>query len=462
MSSLNTAAVPGKEKIGLVEKLAYGGGDLGCNLILVLVGSYAAFFYTDALGLSAGIIGSIMLASRIFDGISDIFMGFIMDKTKSRHGKARPWILWLALPIAVATVLIFLVPNTGDLGKYIYIAITYNLVSTFLYTAINIPYGALTALMSRDQDQRLVINIFRMMMASIGGLAISALTLPFVNALGGSGLQRSWVIASMVYGFLAMALLFFCFGKTKERVKVEPTKNRGEKVSFVRSLRLMLKNDCWVLMALLWIIMSLGLTISMSMGTYYAKYVLLDENIGGYLAALSTLPALLLMPLVAPVVRKTGKRNIAILGCTISLAGQLLMLLNPAHVGWLMFCSFFRGIGYGPIAGTIFALIADTIEYGQWKTGIRIEGMLYSSTTFGAKVASGLGGAIAMGVIGAAGYHGLAAVQTSAALAAIKGMYLYAAIPSLALSPLLLLFYRLDKIYPQVMADLKAREEDHR
>ena len=132
------------EKISLFEKIAYGGGDLASNFILVLSSTFVTFFYTDALGLNAAIIGMIMMVSRFLDGTTDIIMGFIVDKTKSKYGKARPWLLWLSIPISISLILMFMVPNTGDLGKYIYVAITYNLVTTILYTAINIPYGALT------------------------------------------------------------------------------------------------------------------------------------------------------------------------------------------------------------------------------------------------------------------------------------------------------------------------------
>lgn len=119
------------ETITIGEKIAYGGGDLASNLILVLTSTFVTFFYTDALGLNAGIIGTIMLLSRVFDGFTDIFMGFVMDQVKSKHGKTRCWLLWLAIPIALSTVLVFLVPNIGATGQYIFVAITYNLVTTF-------------------------------------------------------------------------------------------------------------------------------------------------------------------------------------------------------------------------------------------------------------------------------------------------------------------------------------------
>lgn len=445
------------QRIGLFEKIAYGGGDMASNLVLVLTGTYVTFFYTDALGLNAAIIGSIMMFSRLADGFTDILMGFVMDKTKSKHGKARPWLLWLGGPIGIATVLVFLVPEWGDVGKYIFVAITYNIVTTLLYTMINIPYGALTSLMSRDQDQRMIINIFRMFMAQMGSLIINALTLPFVNAVGGSKDRMSWIIVSIVYGALAALLFYLCFAKTKERVSVSA--NQKEKISFGRSLKLCLKNNYWLLLVAIWISMAVGMSMGMGVGTYYAKYVLGDENMMGFLGALGILPVLIFMPITAVLNRKFGKRNVALLGSIISVIGQAMMLLNPVSVPWLMACSIIKGIGSACFSGTMFAMIADTIEYGQWKTGTRVEGMLYSSTTFGAKVGSGVGSAVALAIIGMAGYNGLLDVQAPTAVEAIKTLYLVVPIPFMLLIPILYGFYKLDKIYPSMMKELESREQ---
>lgn len=455
------AAVNGQknfvEKISTFEKIAYGGGDLASNFVLVLTGTFVTFFYTDALGLNAAIVGAIMMFSRLADGFTDIIMGYIMDKTHSKHGKARAWLLWLSIPIGIATILVFLVPNIGVTGKYIYIAITYNLVTTFLYTMINIPYGALTSLMSRDQDQRMIINIFRMFMAQAGSLIINACTLPLVNAMGGSTNQRSWIIVSILYGVVAAALFLLCFAKTKERVRVQAEKNN--ELGFLTSFKLIVKNNYWLLLVGIWVSMVLGMSMSGSVGTYYAKYILGNENIAGFLGALGIVPVLIIMPLTAPLNRKFGKRNVALYGSFVSIAGQLLMLLNPTSAAWLMFCAVIKGIGSATLSGTMFAMIADTIEYGHWKTGTRVEGMLYSSTTFGAKVGAGVGGAVALAVIGAAGYDGLAAVQAPAALEAIKVLYLIVPIPFVIIIPILYACYKLDKIYPKVMEELNQREQ---
>lgn len=414
------------EKITVGEKIAYGGGDLASNLILVLTSTFVTFFYTDALGLNAGIIGTIMLFSRVFDGVSDMLMGFVMDQVKSKRGKARCWLYWLAIPIALATVLVFLVPNIGDTGKYIFVIITYNLVTTFLYTMINIPYGALTSLMTRDQNQRTVINIFRMFMAQVGSLIINAFTLPLINAVGGSTEQKSWIIVSVMYGILAAALFFICYAKTEERVTI--SSEQEEKISFGESFKLIMKNNYWLLIVGVWVFTALSMGIGMSVGTYYAKYVLGNENLAGFLTSIALIPTLVCMPFVAPLSQKYGKRNVV------------------------------KGVGSAALTGTLFAMVADTIEYGQWKTGKGVEGMLYSSTTFGAKIGAGVGMAVSMGILGAAGYVGTAAVQTESAMSAITGLYLYAPIPFMIALPILYYFYKLDKIYPQVMEDLEKRE----
>lgn len=427
---------------------------------MVLTGTYLTFFYSDALGLNLGIIGAILLASRFFDGASDIFMGFIMDKTKSKHGKARAWMLWLAVPFGVCTALLTFVPNLGDLGKYIYVFISYNVVTTFLYTAINIPYGALNSLMTRDQHQREVINVFRMTMAQIGGIAINMFTIPLVNAMGGSAKQSSWMIVSTIYGVMATLLFLLCFKTTKERVHA--TSEADREIGFIKTLSIMVKNDQWLIICAIWVVNILGMSMAMAVGMYYAKYILLNENIFGVLAVVSQGVAILLMPIMIIFVKKYGKRNTAFVGSIISIFGQAIMIINPASIPWLILCNVVKGIGMAPLMATIFAMMADSIEYGHWKTGVRVEGTLYSATTFGAKVGAGVGMVVATTLLSIAGYNGLEAVQTPAAITTIKALYLYAPIIFLAIIPVLYAVYKLDKIYPKVMEELQQRENSQK
>lgn len=445
------------EKITVGEKFAYGCGDLASNLVLVLSSTYIAFFYTDALGLNIGIIGAIMLVSRVFDGVTDVLMGFIMDKTKSRHGKARAWMLWLAVPFGLATVLMMCVPmGWGDAGKYIFVFLTYNLTTTFLYTAINIPYGALNALMTRDQHERESINIWRMALAQIDAIIINAFTLPLVNFAGGSTNQRSWIIVAAVYGAMAAGLFLLCFFKTKERVNASSEQDRA--IGFGQTLRLLTKNTYWLLICLVWIIMALGMGMSMSVGTYYCKYLLGNENLFGILSVVQTVAMLLCMAFLTKPIAKYGKCKVAIVGSMVQIAAQALMLIAPRSVPWLFLCSAIKGAACATLTATIFAMVADTIEYGHWKTGVRVEGTLYSATTFGAKVGGGVGMAIATNILNIAGYDGTLAAQNSSANSAISVLFLIIPIAFLVATPIVLRFYKLDKQYPQIMKDLEARE----
>ena len=443
------------EKISTKEKVSYGCGDLASNLILVLTSTFVAYFYTDALGLNAAIIGSIMMFSRFADGVTDMLMGYVMDRVKTKYGKARPWLLWLAIPIAVACVLVFLVPNTGTVGKYVYVTITYNLVTTFLYTMINIPYGALTSLMSRDQGQRTVINVFRMFMAQVGSLIINASTLPLVNKWWKQQPEE-----------LDHRICDLCSHRSNSVLSMFQKHQRAcyrifraeRRCQLCTVSEIDLQNSQWLLLCGIWITMCLGMGASGAVGTYYAKYILMNENMAGFISSVSIIPVLVLMPFCVPLSLKYGKRNVALVGTFFSLAGQLLMVINPTNATWLLVCSLIKGVGSATLTGTIFAMVADTIEYGEWKNGTRVEGMLYSTTTFGAKVGSGFASAVALWVISAAGYNGLAATQTASALSAIKALYLWIPIPFYAIMILFYVFYKLDKIYPQVMEDLKARE----
>lgn len=263
-------------------------------------------------------------------------------------------------------------------------------------------------------------------MAQVGSLIINAFTLPLINAVGGSTEQKSWIIVSVMYGILAAVLFFICYAKTEERVTI--SSEQEEKISFGESFKLIMKNNYWLLIVGVWVFTALSMGIGMSVGTYYAKYVLGNENLAGFLTSIALIPTLVCMPFVAPLSQKYGKRNVV------------------------------KGVGSEALTGTLFAMVADTIEYGQWKTGKRVEGMLYSSTTFGAKIGAGVGMAVSMGILGAAGYVGTAAVQTESAMSAITGLYLYAPIPFMIALPILYYFYKLDKIYPQVMEDLEKRE----
>lgn len=212
----------------VVERFSYGCGDFGCNIIYTAMSAFLLFYYTDYAKVSALAVGTIMMVSRIFDGISDIIMGVIVDRTKSRFGKARPWLLRMCIPFAISGILLFSVPTSwAATPKLVYVFITYNLVSTVIYTAINVPYSALNALMTQDPYERSVLSIFRNLLATAGTLIINTFTLPLVEKFGNDA--SAWTKTFCVFGLVAVAAFLINFFGTKERVKPGHRQGKTEK-----------------------------------------------------------------------------------------------------------------------------------------------------------------------------------------------------------------------------------------
>lgn len=446
------------EKISLKEKISYGCGDLASNLILALTSTLIVYFYSNVVGIAMGTVATIMLISRIFDGLTDIGMGIIVDKVNSKHGKARSWILWLAIPFSLSAILLIAIPAGLPMNaKVVYAFVTYNLVTTVLYTAINIPYGLLNSLMTRDQYQRSVVNIFRMTMAQVGSLVITSVTLPFINSLGGK--QDAWIKVTIVYAIITTILFFVCFRNTKERVTMTSGAAAKDNIPLGVSVKVLLKNNYWLLVVLVWVVMMLGISLSGTVSTYYAQYIIGNNNYMSAFNAASTVPMLVGIPLMTPLIKKWGKRNIAMIGSLIGAAGCTLMLLAPANVTVLIIGNVIQGIGRASISGTIFAMVADTIEYGEWKTGVRVQALLYSATTFGSKVGVGVGSAVAGYVLQYVGFNAAMAQQNAAVIGALKGMYIVVPIVIGILEAVCFYFYKLDKSYDQIIADLQLREQ---
>ena len=205
-----------KFRTSLAEKIAYGMGDVACNVVFALTSGLVVYFYTNVVGISAGLVGTILLLSRVFDGVSDLAIAQIMDKVNSKHGKARAWILWMSIPYGLTAVALFSVPAGATTAvQAVYIFITYNLCTTFVYTALNLPYASMAPMMTNDDQDLAKINLFRMSMSPIGNMIVTACTLPFINRLGGD--QRAWIIVTVIYAVIAFGMLMWTFFCCKER-----------------------------------------------------------------------------------------------------------------------------------------------------------------------------------------------------------------------------------------------------
>ncbi|MCK0715846.1 MFS transporter [Chromohalobacter sarecensis] len=443
--------------ISLLEKIGYGSGDLASNFIWQAMSIFIVYYYTDVIGIAAGVIGSIMLFSRAFDGFSDIAMGYIIDKTTSRHGKARPWLLWLAVPFAISAILLFAVPDVDPFWQIVYIAITYN-VACLIYTGLNVPYGTLNSLISQDQYQRSLLNVFRMSLALIGVLIVSNLTLPLADAFGGE--QPGWILTFFIFGSIGTVLFIFCFKTTRERIQstnANPESQKRETVPLKESLLTLSKNKYWAL-ATLFILMTYVFNgLNSGAVVYYSEYILDNTWLVGIVTTAYIAFILAGMIFVPPITKRFGKRNAIIVGEAITIVGYLIMLIDLSSVALIIAGTVIRGIGKAPINGSMFALLGDTIEYGEWKTGIRNEGMVYSGGSMGIKIGSGLGTALIGWVLSWGGYVGGGGEQSESALLAIHYLFIYIPLGISVLMILLMLFYNLDKEYPKIIQALKER-----
>ncbi len=439
----------------IVERVAYGMGDFSSQLILTTVSMLFLYYATEFVNINISIVGGIMLASRVFDGFSDLFVGYLIEKTKSPYGKTRVWIWRMLIPYFLCGVAIFSVPESlPNLAKYIYIFIVYNLTITVVYTSINLPYGALSALMTQDSYKRSVLVIFRMLGATAGGTLVMMATLPLVKYFGND--QTAWTITAAIFSGIA-TLGFFCtFYFCHERVVSAPMSE--EKGNTVRAIKKLFKNSYWVMLSIAMLLVCAADIVSGTANTYYCRYFLGDDTLIGNFSAVSNTCKVIAMIVVVPLMLKfLGKRNSLIIACLLIVGANFSRLINPYSVELNYVISGICGFSSGFTYTCLFAMIPDCIEYSEYRDGERHEGLVYSSVSFASKVAGGLGILISSMVMDFSGYVNGAETQTDGAMNAIlmvvsvipPAMFLIAAVA--------LVFYRLDKIYDHIVHELKVR-----
>lgn len=445
-----------KASLSFLERFAYGTGDFASNIVYSAISIFLIYYYTDVVNVNAAAVGTIMLVSRIFDGISDIIMGLIVDRTRSKYGKARVWIMRLAIPYAISAVLLFSVPvNASDMFKIIYVFLSYNLVSTIIFTAINVPYATMNAMMTQNQYERALLGTFRMLLATAGTLFINTFTLKFVDYFGGD--PRAWTITFAIFGLMTVVILLFTFLFTHERV-IEIEVTEENKTSVRDEFKALFKNKYWLMMTAIIFLMYLSLTVNGGSAVYFAKAVLNDPALVVSLGNASTIAQISTMFFAAPFIKRLGKRNVILIGTIVTALGFVILIMAGANYPMILTGNIIKGIGGGFAATCLWGMLSDTIEYGEWRTGIRTAGLANSASSFGSKVGSGIGGAILGWVISAGGYDGQAAVQTTSAISAINAVYIYIPLALTIISIIIFYFYKLDKEYDNIIKDLDERK----
>ncbi|MEH7379008.1 MFS transporter [Bacillus sp. JJ1533] len=438
------------QKLSLKEKISYGYGDVASNFVWGMVNSYLLFFYTDVFGITAAAVGTLFLITRIFDALNDPIMGIFVDKTKSKHGKARPYLLYVAIPFGILSVITFITPDFSDTGKLIYAYITYGILG-IIYTMINIPYGALMPMMSRDSKEKGELNSYRAIGRSVGAIMVASLTLPLVNLLGGGNQQLGFPIVMAIYSVIGIGLFWLTFKYCKERVS--PIKKKKD-MNVKKSVAQMFKNKYWVLTSVNSFLWFVRLGIMNGVLIYYVNYVLEQPNMVPYYLTLLNVANLAGGFFALSILRKFSSRNSSMLFYAIA-AVLLASLYFVDGQSVVMFSIiFFLAnilIGYGDPAN--LTMLGDTIDYQEWKYGERPEGLLVSSYSFSTKFGVALGSALLAYALGWAGYD--PSVITEQVKDMILLLMLGLPIAITVLQVVVLFFYRLDKQHAVIVNDLK-------
>lgn len=399
-----------------------------------------------------------MFGARVLDGVLNLIVGTLMDRTDTKYGKARPWILWTAIPFGVTGFLMSTVPGINYSGKVVYVIITYLLVNIF-FQANNIPYGSLVSLITRDSYERSVLSIFRNFLSTVGSMTVGVVTLPLIAFLGNT--QKAWIITFGIYGFLTSLFLIITFLGTKERVKPVRANNK-EKFTFSQVAYAVKKNKYWAMIFAYLFITFVSMTAVSTVNVYYAEYILKNTMIVSWITLAQSLPVFLVLFTISPVIKRFGKRNVALAGLLISLIGYLLPLMNKSSVSLLIIATVLKGIGGAPIGATMFAFLADTIDYGEWVSGLRIEGILFSAGTLGQTLGMGVGTALVGWLLGAAGFVSGGQTQNEHVITMITVIFVFVPAILAIINIIILMFYKLEKLFEQISADLssgKLRDE---
>ncbi|MCC5852432.1 MAG: MFS transporter [Alkalimonas sp.] len=373
------------------EKVAYGLGDTASNIIFQTVMLFLTFFYTDIFGISPAVVGSMFLLVRIIDAVTDPLMGALADRTNSRHGHYRPYLLWLALPFAFVSVLAFTTPDFSDQGKVVYAFISYTLLM-LAYTAINIPYSALGGVLTKEPDERVSVQSYRFVFGMLGGLLVTACTIPMVNWLGQGDAARGYQLTMLLMSILGMVLFLLCFLGTKERV--QPPKD--QQLKFFSSLRQLWQNEAWRVLCVAAVVLLTGMVLRSTLAIYYVKYYLGREDWITWFITLGMIGNILGCASAQFVSARIDKvRAYMGLQCIAAVICLLSFFVGPdqavlAFGFYFVWCFFLQ-----MATPMLWAKMADTVDYGHWKTGQRITGLVYSSIIFFIKLGLALGGALA-------------------------------------------------------------------
>jgi len=440
-------------KLSFKEKVGYSLGDTASHFVWDMVGFWLLFFYTDVYGISAAAAGTIMLVARFWDMAIDPIIGVVSDRTKTRWGKFRPYILFGAIPYAVLAILTFTTPNFGEFGKIIYAGATYVLLMT-AYATINLPYSALGAVMTDDTYERAGLNTYRFIAGFSGQFIVTGLALTLANIFGHGNKAQGFQYTVFLFAVLSLVFFFITFQTTKERV--QPPKE--QKNSLKEDLKNLLANKAWRILAIVGIISFIMFAMQNAAIAYYFKYYLERENNVQLFNVIGTVALIVALPLSKPLAKRFGNKNVFIGSSLISgLFFMLIYLPGVTDITTIYIFNIIAKMAYAPAVPLLWTMIADSADYGEWTTGRRATGLYFSAAVFAQKAGWGIGAAIAGWILTLTQFVPNV-TQSATAITGIK--LLVSVIPGILYMScaIFMIFYKIDS----KTTDLMKKELDER
>ena len=451
-----------KKYLNFFNKFGYGTGDFAANMVYGLVSSFVMIYLTNTVGMNAGIIGTLILISKLLDGVTDIFFGNLIDRTHSKMGKARPWMLWSYVGNAIALVAVFAIPEKmGDSAKYAYFFITYTLLNAVFYTANNISYSALTSLITKNPNERVQMGTFRFIGSTLGTTLVSNLTLVLVDRFGGGAVGWKWT--AVFFAVVGLIINTFSVFSVKELPEEELNEGRvkeqvpAEKVSLVETLKTLVANKYFNMLTILYVLFYMMMGISMGAAVYYFLYNCGDPNWFGKMVTASSVGSIVGLVVAPWLVQKFKSIRTVNLGAfLINFVVRVIFLVlaikfkAPA----LVIVFGFVALTMCTCGGTFNALVSEASNYTFYKTGKRLDGSMYSCTSFGMKVGGGLGSAISGWLLAASHFDAAALVQPAECSKMLT--FMFAGVPLIITAIIILIYWKLD--VEKVNKELRAQQ----
>lgn len=449
MLSLATKHIDPEAKLGWPERIGFGAGRYGSNMINGILGAFMTIYFTNVAMLNPGIIASIVAISKLLDGISDLIVGRIVDRTKSKLGKARVWLLRMCIPFAISTVLLFYVPSGWpSMLKYVYVFLMYNIVNAVFLTFMFVPYFSMISLVTKNSYERGLLGNISEIFSTLGNVTVNTFFASLLGYFTSSAetvyTQRAFTLTMIVFSSAMVVLTLICVIFSKERVtdeeKPQEEKSKNE-VNFLVAVKSLLRNKYWIMMVVAMFVVFFVVIMFAVVAVYYCQYIFNDLGTYSWMGNSVSIPQMVIMFITPALMKKFGKTKVYTAGIGLVSLGFLGFGLFASSVPLMIFFNVLKGAGMGMAGGMALGMLADTLTYGTWKTGVDAIGVGNAGASAAQKLGLGLGTAVMGWMLDATGFNPELPTQPEAVLTAIQFMYTWLPLILCALVFFMMLFF---------------------